>query len=580
MKSTDAPDEDDLIGTLRTALRSKDPTAFTTLISSMLAVTDAWWRESDDPDSDLEDDPDPVPLDALIELFVGTPYAETTAALHVVAALLPDELDATRVRRALVTRRHPVPLHVSGVRDIAVEQAAKIGDDLGDGDNVILGLTWPGIGGVTVVIYVDEAFGTRIKDVFLVPEPYDDVCARYREVLAEQGRRTSDLADIDRGDARASIQHAIDRADAPDALLVPAEWADPDGDPLGWPTARPFVEMLLRRMPGGGTSVLTSSAQPEVSVLDAVQEFLGSPEAQGAEATRDELEEAALLIAGDAAALAGNPFRWSPVQVELALSQRLPWSPDATEAGLLAVEDVLPAFIRYAHRRLEVSPEATAETLAAVDEWLPAFEVLCDASPARRWRATASLIEAFEHGEHGPLLLHSLAEEVGGPKALDDLDDVPLPPEPLVLDAIAADVRDTVAEIAALADEWLATSPRVAHLGSVRDEWRTASHRLLVGAAVNDPGWLRRRASASGRACGLLWATGIANHLVGPQGAVLAKDLAADFGVSGPAKAKAESLLRAWANGRWIGAERLGDAGLLVSTQRAQIIALRDQYRP
>ena len=112
---------------------------------------------------------------------MGTPYAETTAALHVVAALLPDELDAARVRRALMTSRHPVPLNVSGVRDIAVEQAAKIGDDLGDGDNVILGLAWPGIGGVTAVVYVDEAFGTRVKDVFLVPEPFDEVCARYRE---------------------------------------------------------------------------------------------------------------------------------------------------------------------------------------------------------------------------------------------------------------------------------------------------------------------------------------------------------------------------------------------------------------
>ncbi len=88
-----------------------------------------------------------------------------------------------------MSRRHPVPLNVSGVRDIAVEQAAKIGDDLGDGDNVLLGLAWPDIGGVTAVVYVDEAFGTRVKDVFLVPESFDEVCARYREVLASEGRR-------------------------------------------------------------------------------------------------------------------------------------------------------------------------------------------------------------------------------------------------------------------------------------------------------------------------------------------------------------------------------------------------------
>jgi hypothetical protein len=175
--------------------------------------------------------------------------------------------------------RHPVPLNVSGVRDIAVEQAAKIGDDLGDGDgdNLSVDLTQPDTGGVTAVIHVDEAFGTRIKDVFLVPEPFDEASGRYREVLAEQGRRTSDLAGIDRGDARASIQLAIDGADAPDASLVPDAWSGPDGDLLDWPTARPFVEMLLRRMPGGGIAVLTSRAKPAVPLLGVVRDLLGSP---------------------------------------------------------------------------------------------------------------------------------------------------------------------------------------------------------------------------------------------------------------------------------------------------------------
>ena len=89
----------------------------------------------------------------------------------------------------------------------------------------------------------------------------------------------------------------------------------------------------------------------------------------------------------------------------------------------------------------------------------------------------------------------------------------------------------------------------------MRGEWRTAAHRLLVGATVNDPGWLRRRAAAGGRACGVLWATGIANRLVGPQGAVLIKDLAADFGISGAPSTKAEWLLQAWAGGRRLGSD-------------------------
>jgi hypothetical protein len=113
----------------------------------------------------------------------------------------------------------------------------------------------------------------------------------------------------------------------------------------------------------------------------------------------------------------------------------------------------------------------------------------------------------------------------------------------------------------------------------VLGEWRTAAHRLLVGATVKDPAWLRRRASPRGRAGGLIWATGIANHLVGPNGAVLVKDIAADFGISGAPSTKAETLLRAWAGGDWVEPDQLGDAGLLVSTRRASIIELRDRYR-
>ncbi len=564
-----------MLNTLRAALRSADPTALTSLVSSMLSVTDVWSAEVEEND---ELHGERIPLDALLETLVSTSYAETTAVLHVIAALLPDDLDAARVRRALAGRRHPVPDFVRGVREIAVEEAAKLGDELGDGDNLILGLQWPGIGGVTAVIYVDEAFGTRVKDVFLLPEPFREVCERYRELLAEGGGSVSELATITVAEARASIQRAIDSGDAPDALLVPEDWSGPDGDCLGWPAARPFVEMLLRRMPAGGVSVLTSGAQPEMSVVDAVQGFVTSAEARGLDEDGD-LEATAFLLAADAGAFAGHPLRWSPLQVELALTQRLPWSHDATDAALDGVQEVLPAFIRFAHRRLGVPASATAETLAAVAEWMPTFEVMCEAPAARRWREIGPLVEAFEHGVHGPLLQYSLAEEVGGQEALDALDTEPLPQEPLVLDDVAADVRQAAAEIAALVEEWLDSSPRVAHLGPVRAEWRTAAHRLMVGAAVKDPGWLRRRASASGRACGLLWVTGTANRLVGPQGAVLVKDLAGDFGVSGAPSTKAEALLRAWANGRWVEHDRLGDAGLLVSTRRAAIIAERDRYR-
>ncbi|MEO7422150.1 MAG: hypothetical protein ABIU87_07135 [Ornithinibacter sp.] len=561
----------DLVAALRTVLRSSDQTAATTLISSMIALTDAFHPEGG-PFGD------PLPLEDIIEALAAVPFAETTAALHVIAALLPDELDAARVRRALGTRRHPVPDAVLGVRDIVVEQAAKMGDELADGDNIILGLSWPGIGPVTVVVYVDEAFGTRVKDVFLIPQHFDEVCERYRELLADGGRRPTDLAAIAPADARAGIRMAIDLGDADDAPLTPESWSDPDEEPLGWPGARPFVEMLLRRMPGGGVPVLTSASLPEMSASTAAADFLTSTHS-AALADREMALECAVVLANDAAQHAGHPLRWSPVQVELALTQRLPWASDATEEDLAAVAQVLPPFIRHAHERLGVPEEATAETLAAVDEWMPAFEALRVAAAVVRWRDVSPMIEALEAGDPGPLLMHRLAEEVGGQQALDALDAEPLPAEPLDLDRVAADVRDAVAEVSALVDGWLDSSPRVTHLGPAVEEWRTAARRLLVGATVKDPGWIRRRAAANGRACGLLWASGVANQLVGQSGAVLNKDLASDLGVKGSPSTRAESLIRAWNGNGGTANDTLGDAGLLIASQRAEIIRIRDADR-
>ena len=553
---------------LRAALRAADPTAMATLVSSLVAAT-----------ARIDPEGDSATLDQLVESLAGTSYAETTAALHVIAALLADELEAARIRRVLAGRRHPMPDHVVGVADVSVSRAARMGDELGDGDNVILGLEWPGTRGVTAVVYVDEAFGTRVKDVFLVPEPFDTVCGWYRDALVEQGRDRHEVAEISTADARATLLDAVATGDAPDAPLTPEAWSGPDGEDLGWPAARAFVDMLLRRMPEGGTSVLTSMGYPSMSAGEAAERFLASRHVTDDDDLEDlDVDGAAHLLALDAEAGAGHPLRWSPTQVELALTQRLPWSLAAGEPALESVPAVLPDFVRFAHEEMAITPAATAETLAAVDDWMPTFERLMVASSAARWREVGHLVEAFESGDHAPLLLHSLAEEVGGREALDSLEADPLPSGRPAVDAVEEDAREPLAEIMALVDGWFDGSSRLEDAATLGAEWRTATHRLLVWSAERDPGWLRRRADPRGRAAGAIWATGIANRLVGPQGLVLVKDLAADLGVRGALASKAEALLRAWGVPAWEVFADLGDPRLLVSTRRAEIIALRDRW--
>ncbi len=578
------PEHDDLLLTeIRRALRSDDPAAVATLVSSLLSVTSEWASDlvtsgddpfDDDPFDEHDDTPVAIPVSMLVESFIGVSYAETTAALTVMEPMLTDELEAAKVRRALASRRHPMPEHVTGVRDIVVTQAGHVGDELGDGDNLVLGLAWPGTHGVTAVIYVDEAFGTRVKDVFLVPEAFEIVLDRYRELIAEQGRRASDVTRIDLADARASLELAIARGEAPDAQAVPEVWSGPDDEPLGWPAARPLIEMLLRRMPASGSPVLSSSTFPQLTAADAVAQFLVSPES--ALVRGPHARAAAELIAFDAAQWAGHPLRLSPLQVELALSQRLPWAP-APDEVLDAIGDVLPAYVRFAHARLGVPALATRETLDAVDEWLGDFdEARDDASDGFDHEFMAALAAA-RSGDLGPLMRHSLAARVGGPAELDRLDAEPLPPEPLTVDAVAPDIRDTVTAVSDAVDRWLDTSPAVEHLGARREEWRTACRRFLIGAATRDPGCLRRRASVEGRAGGVLWVTGRANGLVGYGGAIRAQDLASDFGIKGSPSGKVTTMARAYTEGRWDIDGDLTDARLLMSPVRAEFVRLRDQ---
>lgn len=52
----------------------------------------------------------------------------------------------------------------------------------------------------------------------------------------------------------------------------------------------------------------------------------------------------------------------------------LPFDLEVSEEALDAVEETLPALIRFAHRELAISPTATTDTLDAVPRWLTFFD--------------------------------------------------------------------------------------------------------------------------------------------------------------------------------------------------------------
>lgn len=243
---------------LRRALRSGEPLDLLAVVSGLLEVTDPRNR---DPFAREEQRPD---LGDLVESFVGSPYAETTAALTAIRALITDEVMAARISRELEVRRHPMPdwLTVLG--------QARLDPDvwfmthaLGDGDDYLIGMTLPSGEELSALVYVDHNLGTVLKDTFVVPEPLEDLAIKMGTLIDDADQS---LTRTDPATARAVIEAAIDSG----SQLYPPLTSD------SWPMCRPLVEWMVRMLPAGGVARDRKEWSPEETAAVAA-EFFASP---------------------------------------------------------------------------------------------------------------------------------------------------------------------------------------------------------------------------------------------------------------------------------------------------------------
>jgi hypothetical protein len=585
-----ATEDQPLIQQMRAALRA-DPVEFVVLVSSLLSAVESPADELD-PFDELDAAGIPhVSLAEMVESFAGIDVAETTAALHVVAAMTADELLAARIRRGLGERRQPVPEDVRELASARVVGATLMGHELDDGDNVILSVRWPSGREVTPVVYIDHNLGTIVKDAFVINEPTPGVLDTYEALMAEEGH-SGELVPLALEDARAKVAEAIEAG----RDYVPL---DPESE---WPASRPFIQMLLRTMPEGGSSSAGRAGYPDLSVDEVVDGFLDSREAAAllVVVPEDELVEAAELLVSHAAEHAGHPLRWSGVSTEIALTQYLPWDPSVAPETLDAVPDVLPALVRYCHRVAGMGAESTSQALAAVEHYLPEFERVRALPSVVALRQTTVEVAAMLAGDPGPYRRRSLLEEVGGQAAADALDDAPLPDEPVDLSAVPADIHDVVRAVVELTDEFadeIAEQDRFRYADDVRGrvpgvegdpahgrrlavELRTACRRFVARVAAADPAVFRRSSRADTAAAAVMWAVGRANGLVGPSPAPLgAGETQAWFGLSSSPSQRARTMLSVLVgDGRQPdGRVVLGSPDLLTSARRAALMRERDR---
>lgn len=551
------PEDQELSQTLRTALRSGEPLGFLAVMSGFLEVTDPRSRDPFAPDEHR------AGLADLVESFIGTPYAETTAALTAIKTLVADEVLAARIGRELDSRRHPMPDWLTGLDHARLEPSVWFMTHvLGDGDDYLIGVTLPTGHALSALVYVDHNLGTVVKDAFVVPEPLEDLAIKMGTLIED---RDQSLTRTDPATARAVVEAAIDSG----SRLYPRLTSD------SWPMCRPLVEWMLRMLPTGGVAPEMREWSEEERAAIAEAFFASSYGAPlDREDERDLLES--VLWFGTSYAT-GDPFRWSPVTVEMLLADWFPRKVIADPSYLVKLPDLLRAYIRFCHDRTGIRGDLTEETLAAVDQYEPEYLQLIRSDRQRVMAGLAETIlesERVKHLSDDEIHLEYIAHEVGGVDALMMLDAAPLPDEQFDWSGIGEEIRPTVR---AILDECDACADAI-----LDTEHRTAMRRFLAQAATNDPALFRRKGSPVRGAAAVAWVICTANRTIGSyRSPMTGKDLLAHFGITGSVSDRAQSLIRAAGIDvrMTYGSLRVGDPVLLVSGRRREIVEERDRAR-
>lgn len=565
--------EPDLLRNVRRAAADADPLRLLALASSLLAAVDP---RGDDPFEPTERTADRVTRDELIHSFLEVDRPETSVLLAAIAALSTDDVESRRITRVLDQRGHRLPAWLTTIGDSQAYQTIEMVHVLGDGDNVVVGVRLPSGHELTAVVYIDHNLGTIVKDAFVVPEPIGELTEMMRATANDPD---TTFSEIPLADAKARIVEAIELA----SITYPPFESDT------WPACRALVEWMAGLLPAGGRGyerpVWTDDDRQRL-----IDRFFASP--VGApldDRDRRDLLDTFLWFGCDYGP--GDPMRWSPVAVEILLLDWLPRKVMAGQAFLAKAPDLLRAFVRFCHAERAIPSYLTDQTLDAIDRSEPEYRrAICSRRPQSPAALLAGLgafdpdgpgdrpgdepwyegISDTDPWEYDSFMRGLLEQAVGGPEALDALDDAPLPDEPFDWSGIAEDVHHRVAEVLAGCDRCCDELLDV--------EYRTAARRVLARIARRGPEVFRRRGRADTAAAAICWIVARANGRFDQRmGGLTQKAMLAHFGLTGSSSQRAGTLLEAGGFPTSTFDLTLGSPDYLVSTRRLGIIDIRDQ---
>ncbi len=531
-----------MVGDAQARLRERSPFGLMAMASGLIEATTP--RPSDSWGRGVVERPDGP---STFESFAVSGWPAMEALALAVAVLHPDELLARRLRAAVDVGQITGGanwLRSMGV--ISVTDTIVHRDPLGDGENVAVSWRWPDGQAATALVYVDHNMGTVVTDAFVIPESAAALAATY----ARHGDPHITASPIAPADARARITEAV----------VSGERMVPPFETDTWPACRPMVEWALRHLPDGGVGYV----RPEWSEADRdrlLDDFARSAFAKlrGLSTTQvRELADPLVWFACDYGP--GDPLRWSPVSVEIVLTDWYPRKVFAVpELELRRLPEILAGFVRFAHDRRDIPTELTADTLAAVERWRQEF-LAAIARPGRSPEANAIRLARFGAGldpdgyddlddddevvffddSDDDSYMAGVVEDlettvvdlVGGRAAYDALGDEPLDDVPVDWSTVPEALRQLTSETLVQLDGWAAEL--------FDTEVRTIARHVLAGVVVADPGVFKRSTRTDALAAAIL--SFLLGRLTGrfsakerrqfPWKVFTQKDLAAATGVS------------------------------------------------
>lgn len=293
-------------------------------------------------------------------LVLALEHLGRSGALTVLRALaaIGDESYASLARQAadrLAGAGVTGPSWLEGLGQATPVAALLMCDDDGfdDGLSVIVEFATPGAEHHTLGIYIDHNMGGLVKDVFIAGS-----LSSVREQLERSAPDRDRLAlrELDLAEARARAQDALEIFDH---TLAPP--VDDDVRSL-----RAFMYARIGTLPEGGAG---PDDEPEVTPDERERllvDFLDSPEGQRWRGNDDARDVVELAIDFGADYNHGGPLRWSPVVVEIFMTDWLARKVTREPEFFERVPDVLRGWVKFAGQRRGVPAAALREAVSAV----------------------------------------------------------------------------------------------------------------------------------------------------------------------------------------------------------------------